>query len=125
MAICYEVIFPELVAEQVRAGASLLVTVTNDGWYGDTAAPWQHFRAARFRAAENRRPLLRAALSGVSGIVDARGRLRGRLGVGEAGVLEGAVRGGRALSPYSRAPWLLPSIAALAVAFAIVPRRRR
>ncbi len=68
-AICFEITFPDLVAEQVRAGGSMLVTVTNDAWYGDSSAPWQHFRAARFRAAENRRYLLRAALTGISAIV--------------------------------------------------------
>ncbi|HEX2224324.1 MAG TPA: apolipoprotein N-acyltransferase, partial [Thermoanaerobaculia bacterium] len=50
MAICYEVVYPGEVAELTRAGATMLVTITNDAWYGDTAAPWQHFRAARFRA---------------------------------------------------------------------------
>ena len=76
LAICYEVVFPDEVAELARAGATVLVTITNDAWYGDTAAPWQHFRAARFRAAENRRPLLRAAITGVSALVGA-----GRLGL--------------------------------------------
>jgi len=69
MAICYEVVYPEEVAQLTRRGATILVTITNDAWYGDTWAPWQHFRAARFRAAENRRPLLRAAITGVSAIV--------------------------------------------------------
>ncbi len=123
-AICYEVIFPGAVAEQVRAGASLLVTVTNDAWYGDTAAPWQHFRAARFRAAENRRPLLRAALTGVSGVIDRRGALDGQLGVGERGVLASQVRGAADLSPFSRAPWAAPLAAVLLAAFAIVSSRR-
>ncbi len=94
-AICYEIIFPGAVAQQVRAGGSLLVTVTNDAWYGDTTAPWQHFRAARFRAAENRRPVVRAALTGVSGLIDRRGAVKGRLGVGEEGVLAGRVAGSR------------------------------
>jgi len=124
LAVCYEVTFPELVAEQVRAGATVLVTVTNDAWYGDTAAPWQHFRAARFRAAENRRPLVRAALTGVSGLIDARGRVVARLGVGERDVLAGRLRGSRELTPYARAPWLVPLGCALLLVFAIIPRRR-
>ena len=113
MAICYEVIFAAAVAEQVRAGASVLVTVTNDAWYGDTTAPHQHFRAARFRAAENRRPLLRAALTGISGLIDRRGRVTGRLEVGERGVLRGRLSGSTELSPYSRRPWLVPALCAL------------
>ncbi len=112
-AICYEVIFGGNVAEQVRAGATLLVTITNDAWYGDTWAPFQHFRAARFRAAENRRPLIRAALTGISGLIDRRGRVTGRIGVGERGVLRARLAGSRDLSPYSRAPWLAPLASAL------------
>ncbi len=69
MSICYEIVFPDEVAQLAQNGATVLVTITNDAWYGDTSAPWQHFRAARFRAAENRRPLLRAAITGVSALV--------------------------------------------------------
>ncbi len=120
IAICYEIIFGAAVAEQVRAGATVLVTITNDAWYGDTSAPWQHFRAARFRAAENRRPVLRAALTGVSGLIDARGQVVAQLGVGEEGVLRGRVTGRREITPYSRAPFLTPLLAAVLAAFAIV-----
>ena len=113
VAICYEVIFPGAVAAQVREGASVLVTITNDAWYGDTSAPWQHLRAARFRAAENRRPLLRAALTGVSALVDASGRETARIGVGEQGALRARLRGVRELSPYSRVPWLSLAVSGL------------
>lgn len=123
MAICYEVVFPASVAEQVRAGASVLTTVTNDAWYGDSDAPWQHFRAARFRAAENRRPMLRAALTGVSGIIDAQGQVTAQLGVGEVGVLSAKVHGEQHLTPYTRAPWALPLLSFLTALFAIVRGR--
>lgn len=123
-AICYEVIFPNPVAEQVAAGATMLITITNDAWYGDTAAPWQHLRAARFRAAENRRPLLRAALTGVSAIVEADGRVVQQLGVGEEGVLGGRFKGQTGLSPYTRAPWLVVALSALLATFAIIRSRR-
>ena len=106
VAICYEVVFPGAVAEQVRDGATLLVTVTNDAWYGDTSAPWQHLRAARFRAAENRRPMMRAALTGVSALIDASGQVTGELGVGETGALRARLRGARELSPFSLSPWM-------------------
>ncbi len=124
-AICYEVIFPGAVAEQVRAGASILVTLTNDAWYGDTWAPHQHFRAARFRAAENRRPLVRAALTGVSGLIDRRGQVTGRLGVGEKGVLRARLAGSTELAPFSRAPWLVPAASALLAVVAVVWSWRR
>lgn len=123
-AICYEVIFPGAVAEQVRAGATLLITVTNDAWYGDTAAPWQHLRAARYRAAENRRPLLRAALTGITALVDARGQVARGIGVGGEGVVTGRIRGQVGLSPYSRAPWLVVALSALLATFAIIRCRR-
>lgn len=127
MAICYEVVFPAAVAAQVRGGASVLATITNDAWYGDTAAPWQHYRAARFRAAENRRPMIRAALTGVSGLIDSRGAVGAELTVGERGVIAGRVHGGRELTLYSRAPWLFPVVCVLLVAFVIVrpPRTKR
>ncbi len=120
VAICYEVIFPGAVVEQVRAGASILVTVTNDAWYGDTTAPHQHFRAAQFRAAENRRPLLRAALTGISGLIDRRGKVTGQLGVGEKGVLRARVNGSTDLSFYSRTPWLVPWLCAVLAAVGIL-----
>lgn len=73
--ICYEVIFPDLVRRFVKKGAVFLVTITNDGWYGQSSAPYQHFAIAVLRAVENRRYLLRAATTGVSGIIDPYGRI--------------------------------------------------
>jgi apolipoprotein N-acyltransferase len=108
MAICYEVVFPSEVAAEVQQGATLLVTITNDAWYGDTSAPWQHFRAARFRAAESRRPLLRAAITGVSAWVDPDGSVREELGVNQEGIIRARVLGQRRLTPFSRCPWLVP-----------------
>ena len=118
LAICFEVIFADETAELVDHGASILATLTNDAWYGDTAAPWQHLRAAQFRAAENRRPLLRAAITGVSAVIEPDGALRASLGPGEEGVLSGSVRGRTDRSPYSRAPWgpVWASLGILAVA---------
>jgi apolipoprotein N-acyltransferase len=113
MSICYEIVFPEEVTAQVRQGATILVTITNDAWYGDTAAPWQHFRAARFRAAENRRPLLRAAITGVSAVVGPDGSVWSKIGVFQEGVLRARVAGEKGLTPYARAPWLVPLLCTL------------
>lgn len=125
IAICFEVIFPAEVADAVREGATLLVTITNDAWYGDTSAPWQHFRAVRFRAAEQRRPLLRAAITGISALVRADGSVAELLGPFEQGILRGNVRGGAGLSPYARWPWLVPALAwILAVGTLVLARRR-
>ncbi len=120
MAICFEVIFPAEVAAMARAGATLLVTITNDAWYGDTFAPWQHFRAARFRAAEMRRPLVRAAITGVSGLIGADGEVVERLGVFEEGVIRAELSGVSESSPAARWPWLVPLLCSLAAAFAIL-----
>jgi apolipoprotein N-acyltransferase len=110
VAVCFEVIFPGETAELVRAGATLLVTVTNDAWYGDTAAPRQHLRAARFRAAENRRWLARAAVTGISALVRPDGSLAAELDVGREGTLLVAAAGRTDRTPYSRAPWLVPAL---------------
>jgi apolipoprotein N-acyltransferase len=125
-AICYEVVFPEEVALLTRAGATLLATITNDAWYGDTAAPWQHLRAARFRAAENRRTMLRAAITGVSALIAPDGSVPAKLGVGEEGVIRAQVAGETLLTPYARRPWLPPlACTAAAAAFVVYCSWRR
>ena len=86
--ICYESIFPELSRQAVLSGARFLVNTTNDMWFGDTAAPWQHLQMAALRAVEVRKPLLRAANSGITAWVDSWGRIRGQLGLLEVGRLE-------------------------------------
>jgi apolipoprotein N-acyltransferase len=126
MAICYEVVFPEEVADLARSGATVLVTITNDAWYGDTAAPWQHFRAARFRAAENRRPMLRAAITGISALIAPDGSVRTSIGPFREGVIRGRVLGEHALSPFARCPWLVPMLSTvLALAALVVAGRAR
>ena len=76
--ICYEIIFPNLVRQFTKKGANFMVTITNDGWYGKSSAPYQHFAMAVIRAVENRRFLLRAATTGISGIIDPYGRVLSR-----------------------------------------------
>jgi len=73
--ICYEVVFADEIRHFARNGAQVLVNISDDGWYGDTSAPWQHFNMARMRAIENRRWLLRATNSGVTAAVDPFGRV--------------------------------------------------
>jgi apolipoprotein N-acyltransferase len=74
-AICYEVVYPSLVREAVAGGSQLLTTITNDAWYGQSSAPYQHFELASMRAIEQGRYLARAANTGISGIVDPYGRV--------------------------------------------------
>ena len=91
MAICYEVIFPNHMRRQVVRGAKFLVTITNDAWFGDTSAPYQHFSMAKLRAVENRRYLIRAANTGISGFVDPWGRVLKSTEVNRAALLLGEV----------------------------------
>ena len=73
MRICYEIIFPALSRAMVQNNASLLVNITNDAWYGRTSAPYQHFSMSVFRAVENRRSIIRAANTGISGFIEPSG----------------------------------------------------
>jgi apolipoprotein N-acyltransferase len=73
--ICFEAVFPDLVRQFVGRGSQLIVNLTNDAWYGDSAAPYQHLAIARLRAVENRRYLLRATNSGISAIIAPSGRI--------------------------------------------------
>jgi apolipoprotein N-acyltransferase len=71
--LCYELTFPDLAREARKAGADVIMTLSNDAWFGATSAPYQHFAHATLRAVENRVTVVRAANTGISGIVDPRG----------------------------------------------------
>jgi len=73
--ICYEAIFADEVRQFANMGADVLVNISDDGWYGDTSAPWQHLNMARMRAIENDRWLLRDTNSGITAVVDPHGRV--------------------------------------------------
>jgi apolipoprotein N-acyltransferase len=73
--ICYESIFADEVRQFVRDGADVLINISNDGWYGDTSAPWQHLNMVRMRAIENHRWVLRATNTGVTASIDPQGRV--------------------------------------------------
>jgi apolipoprotein N-acyltransferase len=74
--ICYESVFADEVRQFAQLGAEVLVNVSDDGWYGDTSAPWQHLNMARMRAIENRRWILRDTNTGVTAAIDPYGRVR-------------------------------------------------
>jgi apolipoprotein N-acyltransferase len=90
--ICYEAIFPELARHAVRDGATALVNITNDAWFGTSSAPYQHLEMARWRAIENRVPLIRAANTGISTVFPASGRHGPVIPLNETGYLVCAVR---------------------------------
>ncbi|MFZ5786095.1 MAG: apolipoprotein N-acyltransferase, partial [Acidobacteriota bacterium] len=102
VAVCYEVAYPSLYADEVARGASVLVTITNDGWYGDSAAPRQHMALAMLRAAENRRWLVRAANTGISAVIDPEGRVSARLGLDREGTVLASVQPGSGATPAAR-----------------------
>ncbi|MSO80832.1 MAG: apolipoprotein N-acyltransferase [Alphaproteobacteria bacterium] len=93
--VCYEAIFPGAVAATPRP--AWLVNLTNDAWFGTSVGPAQHFAIARTRAVEEGMPLVRAANTGISAIVDPWGRVLARLDLGTVGVLDAALP--RALAP--------------------------
>ncbi len=100
VTICYEDVFG---AEQIHylPEATLLVNVSNDAWFGDTIAPHQHLQIARVRSAEVSRYTLRAANTGISAIIDPRGRIVDRSPQFEPHVLKGAVQGYTGRTPYA------------------------
>jgi apolipoprotein N-acyltransferase len=102
VAICYEIVYPALIRQFVLRGSELLTTITNDAWFGNTSAPYQHFAQASMRAIEEGRYVVRAANTGISGIVDPYGRVLERSGIFEPGVLVGQARFLTTATVYAR-----------------------
>ncbi|KQB15193.1 apolipoprotein N-acyltransferase [Rhodobacter capsulatus] len=128
--ICYEAVFPQ----DMHAGRrpDWLLQITNDAWFGEMSGPVQHLVQARFRAIEFGLPLARSANTGISALIDARGRVIESLGMGQQGVIDAALPGSLAAPPYARwgdLPWLAGLIAAVALVWGLgrksrVDRRR-
>jgi apolipoprotein N-acyltransferase len=120
--VCYEIVFPgEAVPRGERPG--WLVNLTNDGWFGNSTGPYQHFQQARVRAIEEGLPLVRAANTGISAVVDPLGRIVASLPLGTEGVLDAPLPRPIDPTPYVRfgdGPVALAMLAALA----LVLRRR-
>jgi apolipoprotein N-acyltransferase len=101
-AICYEIVYPALVRAFARGGSELLITITNDAWFGRTSAPFQHFEQSSMRAIENGRYLVRAANTGISGVVDPYGRVLAATRIFEPAVMVEPVRLIQAQTIYTR-----------------------
>ncbi|HXZ24706.1 MAG TPA: apolipoprotein N-acyltransferase [Nitrospiria bacterium] len=101
IVICFEVIFPDLVRQFVDQGADYMVTITNDAWFGDSGAPYQHFAMVVFRAIENRIPFARAANTGISGFIDAEGHILRTTEIFVEGALSGEIRTGNPRTFYT------------------------
>ncbi|ABE59688.1 apolipoprotein N-acyltransferase [Chromohalobacter israelensis] len=100
-AICYEIIYADLVANRAR-DANVLLTVSNDTWFGDSIGPLQHLQMAQLRALENGRYVLRATSNGVTAIIDAQGRITQRAPRFETTSVNGEVQPMQGLTPFTR-----------------------
>ncbi len=124
--ICYEAIFPGRVADAENRPHWLL-NLTNDAWFGFSSGPYQHFAASRLRAVEEGLPLVRVANTGISGVIDAYGRVLHRLGLGREGIIDSplpAALGGT--TPFALlGDWMtiMVIIMALVMGFLLTPRR--
>ena len=89
--LCYESVFSHLWQKQAQQGARFMVNATNDAWFFDTAAPYQHLAAAVVRAAETRRPVLRAANTGISAIIAPTGEILSQAALNTRGILQAQI----------------------------------
>jgi apolipoprotein N-acyltransferase len=120
--ICYEAIFPGIVAaNEERPG--WIINVTNDGWFGNSTGPYQHLQQARLRAVEEGLPMVRAANTGISAVIDPSGRIVARLGLGIEGVLDAKLPSALPPTIYARIRDI-PTAVILAAALLFVIRRR-
>lgn len=123
--VCYDVLFPRLVARQAR-GSQALIEVSDDAWFGDSAAPWQHFQMARMRSVETGRWLLRDTNNGVTALVDGQGRVVASLPQFSEGVLTGTYQPVSGATPYMRGgQWLALALTLLLLAGGLAERRRQ
>lgn len=121
--ICYEVLFPGAIV-QSAARPGVLINLTNDGWFGNSTGPRQHFHQSRVRAVEEGVPLIRAANNGISAVVDRYGRVLQSLGMNVRGVIDSDVPSGAGTTPYARyGDWGFALLLALAALAGIVTRR--
>ncbi len=120
--ICYEIVFPgDIAAGDDRPG--WIVNLTNDGWFGISTGPYQHLQQARLRAIEQGLPVVRAANTGISAVIDPVGRIVAQLGLGIDGVLDSSLPSAIRLTVYARmGDFPVAIIAAAALIFVI--RRR-
>jgi len=101
MAICFEIIFQDIVANQLP-GSDVLITLSNDAWFGDSLGAYQHLDIARMRALENGIPVIRATNDGISAFIDFKGRVQGKMDKFEKGVLTAEISKISGETPYRK-----------------------
>ncbi len=123
--ICYEILFPGEVVADARAG--WMVNVTDDSWFGPWAGPAQHLLVARARAIEQGLPVVRAANTGISAVIDAYGRVQAQLGSGRIGVIDSELPAAIEPPPFARGGelgfWILLLASVVGTALAVHNRR--
>jgi apolipoprotein N-acyltransferase len=119
--ICYEIAYPDLV-RRIAGASDVLVTISNDGWFGASMGPHQHFQMVRMRALENGREVIRATNNGISAIIDARGRVREHAPQFQRLVLRATVQGYQGTTPFM-VLGSLPVLLGCALLLALARRR--
>jgi len=123
VAICYEIIFPGHVVDGA-ARPDWIFNATNDAWFGASIGPKQHLASARMRAVEEGLPVIRAANTGISAVIDANGRVLQRLEMHETGIIDAALPAPLSRTPYARVgDWMMPLLIALALLMTIAASR--
>lgn len=123
-AICYEIAYPDLVAESA-ADASMILTVSNDAWFGRSIAPQQHMQMARMRALENSKPMLRGTNNGITALVDYRGVIYQQLEQFTVGELSGSLQPRVGQTVFSRWGSWPTVVFSIFICICLVVRRRR
>jgi apolipoprotein N-acyltransferase len=126
-AICYEVTYPAVARQAVLNGSELLTTITNDAWYGESSAAFQHFEMAAMRAIEQGRYLARAANTGISGVIDPYGRVLVRTNLFETEAVVAEARFVQSRTIYAAigdtVAFVSLAVTALAALFVVFGRR--
>jgi len=118
--ICYEAIFPRHAVESQANRPDFLLNVTNDAWFGDSPGPRQHLVAVAYRAIEQGLPLLRAANTGISAVVDAHGETLSHKDLGARGALDFAMPPTVAAPLAAKFPFWINSLLLIALIFSAV-----
>ncbi|MEP1706140.1 MAG: apolipoprotein N-acyltransferase, partial [Marinobacter sp.] len=123
--ICYEVAYPDFVATNAR-NSDMLLTISNDGWFGDSIGPLQHLQIARMRALETGRYMLRGTNNGVTAIIDEKGQITETIPQFERAVMTGEVYAAEGNTPYMQSgSWPVLTLAAILIVFVrerVIPR---
>ncbi len=123
--ICYEAIFPGAIIDQNQR-PDWILNVSNDAWYGRSAGPYQHFAMSRTRAVEEGLPLVRVANNGITGVVDAKGRVLAHTSLDAVGYAEIALPAAGRATPYSYlGDWIFLAMLVVVGAAALVPALRQ